>query len=181
MSRPVNIPARTEATEITVDRARPEEYEAIARLSVLAYREFEPLWSERWPLVVDGLEGVAERAEHGVVLVARAGEDPVGTATIHPTSDPQRTRWSPDWAVLRKLAVAPVNQGQGIGRLLVSACVQRATDLGSPALALRTMEFMNAARSMYERMGFQYLEDHAEPPVLAMAKGLRPVGSPNLA
>lgn len=168
MSRP------SSATEITVDEARPEEYEAIARLSVEAYREFEPLWSERWSLVVERLEAVAARAEHGVVLVARAGEDPVGTATIHPTSDPQRTRWSPDWAVLRKLAVAPVNRGQGIGKLLVQACVERAIDLGSPTLALRTMEFMSAARLMYERMGFQYLDDHAEPPVLAMAKGLRP-------
>ena len=162
------------ATEITIDEARPEEYEAIARLSVEAYREFEPFWGERWPLVVEGLEGVAARAEHGVVLVARVGEHPVGTATTHPTSDPQRSRWSPDWAVLRKLAVAPVNRGHGIGRLLVQASVQRATDLGSPALALRTMEFMSAARSMYERMGFEYLDDHAEPPVLAMAKGLRP-------
>lgn len=174
MSRP------SSATEITVDEARPEEYETIARLSVEAYREFEPLWSERWPLVVEGLEGVAARAEHGVVLVARAGENPVGTATIHPTSDPHRNRWAPDWAVLRKLAVAPASRGQGIGSLIVQACVQRATDLGSPALALRTMEFMSAARSMYERMGFQYLDDHAEPPVLAMAKGLRP-GAPNLA
>ena len=168
MSRPI-------ATEITVDEALPEEYEPIARLSVRAYREFEPLWGDRWPLVVEGLEGVAARAEHGVVLVARAGKEPVGTATIHPRSDPHRNRWAPDWAVLRKLAVAPVNRGHGIGRLLVQACIERATDFGSPALALRTMEFMSAARSMYERMGFQYLDDHTEPPVLAMAKGLRPI------
>ncbi|MBW3588155.1 MAG: GNAT family N-acetyltransferase [Actinobacteria bacterium] len=174
MSRTTNTPARPSATEITIDEARPQEYETIARLSVQAYREFESLWGDRWPLVVERLEAVEARAGGGVIMVARTEGIPVGTATLHPGSDPQRNRWPDNWAVLRKVAVAPDLRGRGIGRLLVEGCIDRAMSLESPTLALRTMEFMRTARSMYERMGFAYLDDFAEPPVLAMAKHLRP-------
>ena len=55
---------------------------------------------------------------------------------------------------MRLLAVNPAMRGHGIGTALTRECVQRAQRAGAPALGLHTVDIMQTAMQMYERMGF---------------------------
>jgi len=56
--------------------------------------------------------------------------------------------WS-DLAEIKSLAVAPAHKGQGLGRALVEAAVERARDLGVPRVFALTLE-----PRFFERIGF---------------------------
>jgi ribosomal protein S18 acetylase RimI-like enzyme len=56
---------------------------------------------------------------------------------------------------LSMLAVAPECWGQGIGRALLRACVDRVTMLGYRAVALWTHESNERAHRLYARIGFK--------------------------
>ncbi len=57
------------------------------------------------------------------------------------------------------LAVVPKARGQGVGTALMEECVRRACHMGATQLGLHTMEVMQAAVRMYERMGFVHTPD----------------------
>jgi GNAT superfamily N-acetyltransferase len=58
------------------------------------------------------------------------------------------------WPEVRLLAVAPAARRQGVAAALMQECVRRARQAGARILGLHTTDFMQAARRMYERMGF---------------------------
>lgn len=57
-----------------------------------------------------------------------------------------------------KMAVSPEYQGKGIGRLLLSAAVTEAQQLGANRLYLETNKILKPAIALYESMGFQHIE-----------------------
>lgn len=60
---------------------------------------------------------------------------------------------------IRLLAVAPAASGQGVGRALTAACIERARAKSHANVVLHTTEAMRIAWGMYERMGFRRAED----------------------
>uniref|UniRef100_UPI0035CA72B2 GNAT family N-acetyltransferase n=1 Tax=uncultured Nostoc sp. TaxID=340711 RepID=UPI0035CA72B2 len=71
-----------------------------------------------------------------------------------PSGNPT-TIFPADWSYIRLLDVDPKYRGLGIGRKLAQLCVQHAQVTGETGVALHTSEFMNAARQMYEALGFK--------------------------
>lgn len=61
---------------------------------------------------------------------------------------------------VRLLAVIPEARGHGIARALMDRCVEEARAEGAAALVLHTMQMMDVARGMYERMGFRRVPDY---------------------
>ena len=57
------------------------------------------------------------------------------------------------------IAVLPEHRGSGIGRLLVEGCVERARRDQAPSIGLGTRPVMEAARRLYERLGFRRRPD----------------------
>ena len=57
---------------------------------------------------------------------------------------------------VRLLAVLPRARGQGVGAALMDECMHRARHMGATLLGLHTMDVMQAAVHMYERMGFMH-------------------------
>jgi N-acetylglutamate synthase-like GNAT family acetyltransferase/DNA-binding MarR family transcriptional regulator len=55
---------------------------------------------------------------------------------------------------LTKLAVSPAAQGKGIGQVLTLAAIQRARDLGTKRLFLESNTVLEAAISLYRKLGF---------------------------
>lgn len=151
--------------------ADPSEYAEVGRVRVASYQQYVEDFGERWPRVVARLE-IIDPSPEEVLLVAEFEGTIAGTVSVHRESDPERTSWPKEWSVLRRLAVHPESRRRGVGRHLVSACVDRARVWAAPALALRTMEFMVPARAMYERLGFRYLNEFSEPPMLSMSRDL---------
>ncbi|MDG2528855.1 bifunctional helix-turn-helix transcriptional regulator/GNAT family N-acetyltransferase [Caulobacter endophyticus] len=66
---------------------------------------------------------------------------------------------TPDAAKLRLLYVEPDARGMGVGQMLIEACVARARALGYRRLDLWTVKTLSAARKLYQRAGFEVIEE----------------------
>lgn len=133
------------------DSERP----AVLWLVRRGYAEFEPfLEPSRWQRMNANLAGVVAPGADGLLLVAWLAGALVGTVTYLPAVPRVYDYVPADWAVIRVLAVDPAHRGQGIGRALVSWCLQRAAADGVPAVGLHTAQMRTAARALYESFGF---------------------------
>ncbi|SCL39644.1 Ribosomal protein S18 acetylase RimI [Micromonospora rhizosphaerae] len=142
-------------TGLSVRRADPTDFAAVARLTVAAYEADGQLKGENGYGVV--LADVATRAETGEVLVAvdEATGEVLGAVTFVLPGSPYAELCGPGEAEFRMLAVDPSVQGRGAGAALVRACVSRATELGCSAVVICVRSGMAAtAHRLYERMGF---------------------------
>jgi ribosomal protein S18 acetylase RimI-like enzyme len=138
---------------VRVRAARPEDHEAIARVSVAAYEADGQLKGEI-PYAAT-LADVASRADAGEIYVAVDGDDVVlGAVTFVLPGSPYAELSGPGEAEFRMLAVDPVAQGRGVGEALARACVRRAGELGCRAVVICTRDFAAAAQRLYGRLGF---------------------------
>jgi ribosomal protein S18 acetylase RimI-like enzyme len=134
---------------------RPEEFEALGELTVAAYHGIGPRMPHQDAYDAQ-LRDVARRAASSCVLVAAApaGEVLGGVTFVSGPDDPYSEELAEGEAGMRMLAVAPGQQGRGVGRALVGACVERARSSGRRRLVLHTQEHMVAAIHLYESLGF---------------------------
>lgn len=132
--------------------ARPEEYESVGEICVLAYGALE---GETDLGYFEELRDVAGRAALVDVLVAAEPDGALlGTVTYVPKPGPLAESEREDEAGFRMLAVAPWAQGRGVGRALVEACIERARADGRAGLAIYTRPSMKAAHHLYQSLGF---------------------------
>ena len=134
-----------------VREARPDEYEALGEIGVLAYGEIESDIG-----YFDEVRDVATRAVATTVLAAVEPDGTLlGSVTYVPGPD---TRYSElereDEAGFRMLSVAPWAQGRGVGRALVAAVVERAKGESRRGVAIYTRPSMTAAHHLYRSFGF---------------------------
>ena len=59
---------------------------------------------------------------------------------------------------LQKMYFAPEARGLGFGKQIIEKCLVFAKEQGFKYCYLETLPFMESARKLYERMGFQYLD-----------------------
>lgn len=77
----------------------------------------------------------------------------VGGAGIYPSQG-----LPPGYCELVKLYLEPEARGKGTGKMLITACLQSATELGYTHVYLETMPQLHMALPLYEKMGFIRLE-----------------------
>jgi GNAT superfamily N-acetyltransferase len=136
--------------ELVVREARPEEYDDIGELTVVAYQG----------LVTDGyaevLRDVPLRAAESAVLVGELDGRIAGTVTLVPPTAAERWRNTdePDAGTIRMMGVAPAYRGHGVGSALVAACIERSRAAGWRQLALVTTQDMRSALPIYLAAGF---------------------------
>lgn len=68
-------------------------------------------------------------------------------------------------AEMKRLFVRPAFHGQGLGKQLAEHIVQDARQIGYQRILLDTLPSMQAAQTMYERMGFADVPAHVYNPV----------------
>jgi predicted N-acetyltransferase YhbS len=153
MNRPVSRQTSTVAL-VEIREARPEEYEAVAELTVASYRGLPGAhlsggYERR-------LRDVADRAAAGVVFVAVDIGSIVGAVSYIPgPHSPWAELLSEGEAGVRMLAVPPAAQGRGVGTALVRACIEQARREGRHRVCLPTTPWMTTAQRIYERLGFR--------------------------
>jgi ribosomal protein S18 acetylase RimI-like enzyme len=141
------------APPVAVREIRPDEYDAVADLTVAAYYGVP---DDQVDGYVDQLRDVAGRAASCTVLVAVDRTDMVlgAVAYVHGPGNPYAELERDGEAGFRMLAVAPSAQGRGIGRILAEAVVALARAEGRAGIAIYTRPSMTAAHRLYESMGF---------------------------
>jgi ribosomal protein S18 acetylase RimI-like enzyme len=141
---------------VIIREARPEELEEINHLVLEAYREFRGELPEKpwraWMLNI----GQAIHSGAGLLIVAEAQEKIQGAVKFYPdAAQSGMGEWPPGAAAIRILAVRPGSRGRGYGTLLTKECLRRAREMQIIEIFLYTGVFMDAARHLYEKLGFK--------------------------
>lgn len=92
------------------------------------------------------------------VFVCTNKEKVVGMAFLIPKGNPWDI-FKAEWCYLRMVSVNPKHQGHGIGKKLTQMCIDYARETNEQTMALHTSEMMDAARHVYESLGFTILEE----------------------
>ncbi|MDP7066815.1 MAG: GNAT family N-acetyltransferase [Acidimicrobiales bacterium] len=145
-------------SRLVIREARTSEYEAVADLTMDAYR---PLFADV-DLPEDlgwygaELRDVAGRAVRSEIIVALMDDQIVGSLAYHHDYAEEVKSGNPrDCAGFRVLATDPHCQGRGVGEALTQWCIDRARADGRAALVLNTTDYMKAAQRLYRRLGFE--------------------------
>ena len=139
-----------------VREALPDELAVIGDLRVAAYRAdgFLPGASGYTAtLRALGSDGA------GDVLAAVDGGQILGTIMLQYWPQAGNVVRGPGEAEIRALAVAPHARGHGIGRALVAAIMDRASERQVRHLLLLTLPDMHVAHHLYAEAGFSRLPD----------------------
>jgi ribosomal protein S18 acetylase RimI-like enzyme len=147
---------------LSVEPARPEDYPRIAELTVGVYVDGGLATPAYAPELAD-VEGRASRSE--LLVVRDTAGRVVGSVALVLAGDFGNVTTSDAEAAFRMLVVDPDVQGQGLGRLLVTECLERARAAGKRRMVLSTDPLMTAAHRLYERLGFTRLPERDWSPV----------------
>lgn len=144
--------------------ARPHEYAAVGELRVAAYRAAGLL--PEGSRYAGTLRGFGFGGDCMVlVAVDEAGSGILGTITLEPFGRASELARDETEADVRAFAVAPQAQGQGGGRKLLLAVIERAEKSGVCRLRLCTLSAMKAAQHLYAATGFSRTPDLDFEPV----------------
>jgi putative acetyltransferase len=91
----------------------------------------------------------------GVIYLAKAGGEIVGTAALIPEGH--------NVYELAKMSVTEQWQGRGISKLLLEACLLKANELGALKIELFSNHQLKSALKLYEKYGFVYIEIDDSP------------------
>lgn len=147
MAPDVAIVAATDPAQVAACRALFEEYQRGLGVSLCFQgfdRELARLPGDYAP-------------PRGVLLLATRGGHAVGCAALRPLGK--------GIAEMKRLYVAPVARGTGLGEALARDIVARARALGYRELKLDTLPGMAAAQALYARLGFRDCAPYNDNPV----------------
>lgn len=151
---------------IEIRPVRDVEFAKAGRVTALAYREFaHPDDPSGWEEYLERIADVEGRARRTLVLVAVEDGRIVGSATLELGGrvDHDDPPLAVDEAHIRMLGVHPHARGRGIARMLMHRCLEEAAGAGKGRVTLNTTPRMQAARAMYEKLGFVRGADRAFP------------------
>jgi len=146
---------------VIIRDARPDEAAAVGELRVAAYRALGllPAGSE-YAQTLRGLGFDGDRGDRAVLVAAdEAGNQILGTVTLESFEPGSELAKDQTEADVRAFAVAPQAQGQGVGRELLLAAIERAEKRGLRRLRLCTQPAMRAAQHLYVTTGFRRTPD----------------------
>ena len=147
---------------IRVRAFRAEDADAVNRITVAAYEQYRNEFAN-WTQIAAYFADTANLANEVEFLIAEGTQREIlGVVGYVAPNRPRDNMFEPEWAVIRRLAVDPVSQGHGVGRLLTEECITRARHDGALVIALHTSPVLKVAFSMYARLGFSHHEDSAD-------------------
>ena len=127
-------------------------------LGLISYGQFKGVLSdENWAKLEAALSAenfYSDLLKISTGFVCEGSGKIIGMAFLIPSGNPTEIFQS-DWSYIRMVGVDPDFTGKGIGKELTRMCIDRAKKLNEKVIALHTSEFMDAARHIYESLGFE--------------------------
>jgi len=99
-------------------------------------------------------------APRGALLLARVGGDIAGCCALRPMDSSDYT----NAAEMKRLYVRKAFRGFGLGRQLAEAILDEARRAGYSCVLLDTLDDMEAARALYEDLGFEEIPPYYHNP-----------------
>lgn len=153
--------------EHTIRNAKANEFEEIGKLMVLVYSQLEgfPKESEQ-PNYYKMLANIGDLTTNPdtELLVAVTSDDKIVGGVVY-FGDMQYygsggiATKEKNTSGFRLLAVNPMNREQGIGKLLMKDCIEKAKEKKQQQLIIHSTMAMQTAWKMYERLGFKRSKD----------------------
>ena len=97
----------------------------------------------------------------GALLLALADGHPAGCCGLRPLDEVDE----PNASEMKRLYVRPAFRRFGLGRQLVEATLDAGRRLGYAAILLDTLDDMEAARTLYEDLGFEEVPPYYHNPI----------------
>jgi putative acetyltransferase len=142
--------------------ASPGEWEATREL----FREYAQslgidLCFQNFDAELNGLPG--DYAEpRGALLLAMAGGKLAGCCALRPLDNVDY----PNASEMKRLYVRKPFRGSGLGRQLAEAILDAARRAGYTSVLLDTLDDMEAARALYEDLGFEEIPPYYHSPIV---------------
>lgn len=148
--------------ELTFRNGNINDINQIKDLTLLAYMQFRNILTEenvaQWQDYLGNEKTYTELFKTAFCFVCENNDKIIGSAFIIPQGNPYKW-FDANCSYIRLVAVHPAFGGKGIGRNLTQLCIDKAIEIGENTISLHTSEFQNAARHIYEKMGFVKLKD----------------------
>lgn len=159
------IAMKTTSYSLQYRLATIDDIPQIRELGVLAYGQIaNQLSAENWEKMKTGISN--DNMWHDLLgkgtgfLCCKDGGELVGMAFLISSGNPWDV-FPENWCYLRMVGVHPQYGGMGIAQTLTQQCIQVARNNGESIIALHTSEVMNAARHIYEKLGFEIVKEIA--------------------
>lgn len=147
-------------SEVTLREAAGADDIATVRTMFREYAEWlgVDLCFQGFDQELQGLPGFYRRPE-GCLLLAETARGVAGVVGVRPVE--------PGVAEMKRLWVRPGNRGLGLGRRLAEASAAMARETGYVAMVLDTLSDprLDAARGIYESMGFRQIPAYYHNPL----------------
>lgn len=148
--------------ELTFREGNLKDKDQLRKLAIQSYGQFEKvLTEENWGKLYSNLK--SEKSITTILKIAKcfvceSEGQIVGVAYFVPSGHPTDI-FAADWSYLRMVGVDPKFRGNGISAHLTQNCIDHAVEKGEKIIALHTSEFMDAARYIYEKLGFKKVKE----------------------
>jgi ribosomal protein S18 acetylase RimI-like enzyme len=134
------------AIDLQIKRATIEQAHLVHEIVQAAFAEYQSKLAAPPGALSDTPADAEHDISEGVVLVAWAGGEPVGTV---------RYRLEPDYLYIGRLAVLPDRRGKGIGQALMAYVEKLAPGLGRKRIHLGTRKSMPSNIAFYTAIGYR--------------------------
>jgi len=142
---------------ITYRSASHNDLDQLHDLHIASYSEFQTLLPQSgWTTLSANLNNkqkIKDVFYHSRAFVAEVGGTIVGMAFLVSSGNPTAI-YPAHWSYIRMVGVHPAYRGRAIGKELTIMCIEEARKNGEKFIGLHTSEIMNAARHVYEGLGF---------------------------
>lgn len=143
--------------ELNYRTATSSDLKQLQQLGLLAYGQYksnitQENW-EKWEAGFKSDENFLNLLNIATCFVCEYANEIVGMAFLIPSGNPF-LYFPSEWSYIRYVGVNPAFEGYGIGKKLTQQCIDLAKNSGEKTIALHTSEFQNAARHIYESIGF---------------------------
>ncbi len=152
--------------ELTYRPGTVNDLTQLKELGLAAYGEFARILTpENWGKMQATLsdeEKLLQLIDTAKVYVCAYRGNIIGMAYLVPHGNPTPI-YPADWCYIRLVGVHPDHRGKGIAKTVTEYCINYAKRTGETTIGLHTSEMMDAARHIYESLGFKRQKEIDNP------------------